>query len=491
MRVAPPRPRCAPRASAAVAPTSCRTLLTVQSATVALHAIALLALARRAATTPTTAQLHAELAAAVTTKNVSLASLRAHTAGWVATLPPDTLLAAIAKPRTPPYPVGACVACALTPPCPGWACDATPCSSYVYAGARATRARADCVSDFPATCASPPNVGCTACALWREINTRCAPHAVGVDTGSCVSRGEYALTPAREVEQVGAARALCATARQWLLVPTRACTGAESEDALCTGSAAELLWGAAFDEAEATGLGPPLATRALTVWDATLPAGVSSPWGVIVNAANRRSQHQTHYRLGAWRPAAPPSSFGGTLLPHWLTTDAFSVDASAPTLTGPGPQGPDPFNETQAPLLATVFVATPPKPDAAAAKPWATAATVAAAVDAARPYGVLVAPKWQPVKSGGPRAAGVAVAAVFDTGASQLLDETITLTDCIGLCDNWRQLTPAQEAARVRPPPLGKSWAVLQEARGDGCDLPSPPPGVDARDWYQRLGVSW
>jgi len=329
------------------------------------------------------------------------------------------------KPRVPPYPAGTCRTCDPLTPCPGQTCDPAACPSLAYPASLATRNFTACLSDFRATCADAANAGCIGCALWREVTAACAnpkQAAVAPVVGRCVDWGDYALVPAREV-LAGVdppERDLCATATQWLLIPTRPCTGVESADPQCTGSAAERWWAAAW--AEAGGLG---------LYAGQPPAGAAaSPptWGVIINPANRRSQHQTHFRIG-WLNAALPPSFGD-VMDLWRGTAAFSTDPAAPTVTEPTPgsAGPDPRNETQAPALASVFVPG----GILVAKPWATAAVAAAAAwPAGRPYGVLVAP-WEQQE-----AKGLVVAAMADLGSTQVLREDPGPGDCLGRCFAW------------------------------------------------------
>lgn len=291
------------------------------------------------------------------------------------------------------------------------------------------------------------------------------------------------------------------------LVPTRACTGVDSSDPLCTGSKAEYWWGAAFDEAVLYGIAPgPLAAHppppstTLPVWDLDLPVAPNTPsWGVAINSANRRSQHQTHIRFAKWQPTAADWSGGAgaysNILPAWLAIETFSVDVANPTRTGPA--SPVVVAETtQWPLIATVFVATGAKPDAGAAKVWATAATVAHGLDPARPYGIMIAPRWQAKlgPGGGPVVPGVTVSAVFDIGASQILDETPNPNDCVGTCEVWNRLWWEGKGARPQPL-LFKSWA--QAARVDAsaavndCDLPPVPAGYTTKEWHEKLGLSW
>ncbi len=167
--------------------------------------------------------------------------------------------------------------------------------------------------------------------------------------------------------------------------------------------------------------------------------GVLPPpaWGVVINPANRRSQHQTHFRIGVMNPTLPPSF--GDVMAAWRGTPAFSLDPARPTITlpTPGSVGPDPRNETQAPSLATVFVPG----GIVVAKPWATAAASAAAAwPEGRPYGVLVTPWAQAVGGGGLGPAiikGVAVAAMADLGSTQVLVEDPQAGDCLGRCFVW------------------------------------------------------
>jgi hypothetical protein len=261
-----------------------------------------------------------------------------------------------------------------------------------------------------------------------------------------VDRGDYAWLPSREALVVNSTRLLCACATQSLLVPTTPCTGVESADPACTGSAAERWWAFAFAEAAAAGF-------------ETRVDGLGPPaWGVIVNPANRRSQHQTHLRVGRLNPHLPPSF--GDLVSKWRATRVFSTDLLAPTVTTPTPGsvGPDPFNETQAPVIATVYVAG----GVSVAKPWETGAVVAASVGGgvgprARPYGVLVSPWAQeklPRHPHGLLDSGVTVSAILDVGSSQLLIEDPTPGDCVTPCSVWEGGGDVGSGLA----PLGKKW---------------------------------
>ena len=292
------------------------------------------------------------------------------------------------------------------------------------------------MSDFRTTCADPANSGCIGCHLWQEVTGLCARPWVPPAVGRCVDWKDYALLPAREVLAGVGPADLCATATQWLLIPTIPCTGVESADPACTGSAAERFWAAAW--AEAGGLGFYGGDYEKGGGDAVAPPHSSpSPptWAVAINPANRRSQHQTHFRIGLLNRALPPSF--GDVMDVWRGTGAFSTDPAHPTITvpTPGSVGPDPKNETQAPALASVFVPG----GVGLAKPWATAAAAAAAAwPEGRPYGVLVAP-WAQAALGLalPVIKGVVVAAMADLGSSQVLVEDSVAGDCLGRCFVW------------------------------------------------------
>jgi hypothetical protein len=296
----------------------------------------------------------------------------------------------------------------------------------------------------------------------------------------------------------------------------------ESSNPLCTGSKADYWWGAAFDEAVLYGVAPgPLGFKppspprtTMMIWGREVPVASGTPsWAVMINAVNRRSQHQTHIRIARWAPTMEAGEnywkdYGG-IIPEWLAVDAFSVNKLEPTLTGPAAPITDAgkSNSTiQWPQLATVFIPTPlaGKPDAYKAEVWETASKIATVVNKGldlldRPYGILIAPRWQAAlgpKLGGPVVPGVTVTAVFEIGAGQVMDETPNLSDCVDLCEVWRPVDVAVKG--TRPPPL-KSWAVAKpRAASDAdattdCEIPPKPehfPGSQ-REWYEHIGLSW
>lgn len=411
--------------------------------------------------------------------------------------------------------------------------------------------REDCSSSgggAVAKSAVATNSGCVPCALWHLVSTKCAPFSAGPggrgDTNSddcaivavpglpgapgyqanataikdltssatttsssnsntrkaplqvaakaaaaalAFSLGEpYAVVPSRE-RGSAAGQQLCLTRAQIMVVPARPCSGVDDDRAECTGSRAEALWEAAWLEALAAGF-PSFP------YDDDSSSNGKPTWGVVVNAANRRSQHQTHLRIAPWSRDAQQLVYFGDILQKWLSTDAFSLDPAKPTLTAPNvfPLPPDPSRpgETQSPLIATVFVPLSFSLSSSSsdsdnkksdnlkgmgwARPWSTASIVAAAVDNrtsaatvaakelsvpirasfvapfvpgsvyGRPYGILVAPwsqKAAAAAAAGASAAkisrGFAVAALFDVGSTQLLDEAPTGGSCFSRCAQW------------------------------------------------------
>ena len=132
------------------------------------------------------------------------------------------------------------------------------------------------------------------------------------------------------------------------------------------------------------------------------------------------------------------------------------------------------------------------RPDAGAANVWATASKVAHGVDPNRPYGIVVAPRWQAALGpvGGPVVPGVTVSAMFDLGAGQIVDETPNPNDCVGACAAWDVLWWEGKGARPAPK---KNW--LQTTGPDPASsaivVPPKPAGYTDKEWYQRLSLSW
>jgi hypothetical protein len=81
----------------------------------------------------------------------------------------------------------------------------------------------------------------------------------------------------------------CYANNHWFVLPSIPCTGVESPDPACTGPAAERFW--AFSYAEALQLGFP-ANGSSSDGSRQAPA-----WATLLNPAQRRSQHQAHFRI--------------------------------------------------------------------------------------------------------------------------------------------------------------------------------------------------
>ena len=131
------------------------------------------------------------------------------------------------------------------------------------------------------------------------------------------------------------------------------------------------------------------------------------------------------------------------------------------------------------------------RPDAGAAQVWATASKVAHAINPDRPYGIMVAPRWQAAfgVAGGPVVPGVTVTAFFDFPAGSILDETVNLNDCVGTCSGWEKLW--WEGKGARPAPKKQSWLQTTGAETAAPVIPAKPAGYSDREWYEQLGLSW
>lgn len=409
---------------------------------------------------------------------------------------------------------GGCIPCAL------WHVISTKCAPFSAAPGGGDTNADDCAIVVSAALGNSPGFQANSTAI-KELTTSTSTTSTPTTTkpfsapllqaaakaasaALAFSLGEpFAVIPSRERGETsgnGEFR-LCLTRAQVMIVPARPCTGADDDRAECTGARAEAFWEAAWLEALAAGFPPSpffLSDGGETADDFNLDEIEKPTWAVVVNPSNRRSQHQTHLRIAPWSRDNQQLFYFGDVLQKWLKTDAFSLDASRPTMTTPEslPLPPDPNrpSEVQNPLIATVFV--PLLSDSVIgkgmgwARPWETASVIAAAVDNAtssssasavalatkqlqfppsplshavpfvpgsvdgRPYDVLVAP-WAQQGEGGtgiekaaaataatmgkkkkPLLRGFAVAAIFDIGSTQLLDERPT-SDCFSRCAQW------------------------------------------------------
>ena len=274
---------------------------------------------------------------------------------------------------TQPYPLGTCTTECFRPPpapCPGQVCDAAPetaatCPALYYPTAQSVRERTYCVADFRARCDAQP--GCGACALWQAITRHCGPehdaaerceYRPGAATGRRrAAAAPVAVLPSRERDpQTGL---LCFTARQFMVLPLRACTGVEDPDVRCSGGGnaeAEGYWATAWREALRKGF-PPADGGGGSA--AAAEASSAPTWAVVLSPTHMRSQHQAHFRFAPFIPDQR-SEQQSPALRTFLTqmSDAsfrVSADRRRPTLS----PGDDPEGDNS--LLASVFVPCPPR----------------------------------------------------------------------------------------------------------------------------------
>jgi hypothetical protein len=152
----------------------------------------------------------------------------------------------------PHYPTGTCVAnCTLDPqPCPGQTCgplSTTACNRYLVPTsdpAADVPSWTYCMLNFPATC-TDDHLGCPRCAL-RYIATRRCDYS---QRCTPAYQDGYAILRSSETTPAAGPGLMCFTDNQYMIVPTRPCTGMESPDPKCTGREGEKYWGYAWEAA--------------------------------------------------------------------------------------------------------------------------------------------------------------------------------------------------------------------------------------------------
>jgi len=199
-------------------------------------------------------------------------------------------------------------------PCPGQTCTPGTCPALIFATATPPRNYSNTMHEFQDGC--DKQRGCIGCALYEVVQAQCTPGQ------RCVvqrSKGvKVAVLLAKEFDDDNVN--YCFTNNHWMVVPTRVCIGIEVPTRACTGPPAERYWAAAWSVAMKKGFDPSGRTAN------------GSMWGVLLNPANGRSQHQTHLRI-----AAMVTDFNSVVAAFQSTT-VFSTDISQPTVT-PGDVG--------------------------------------------------------------------------------------------------------------------------------------------------------
>jgi hypothetical protein len=135
------------------------------------------------------------------------------------------------------------------------------------------------MADIRSACDS--QAGCAACGLWRTVQacSRGTGSAIGEQ---CYTTGDHVVLLSREEDH----GTTCLTNNHWLVLPTAPCTGVESADPACAGAEGERHWGSAQEEALRLGFAANGSAD-----------GQGPTWGILINPAQRRSQHQMHLRV--------------------------------------------------------------------------------------------------------------------------------------------------------------------------------------------------
>lgn len=135
------------------------------------------------------------------------------------------------------------------------------------------------MADIRSACDS--QAGCAACGLWRIM--RACSRGTGAAIGEqCYTTGDHVVLLSREEDQ----GITCLTNNHWLVLPTAPCTGVESADPACAGAEGERHWGSAQEEALRLGFAANGSAD-----------GQGPTWGILINPAQQRSQHQMHLRV--------------------------------------------------------------------------------------------------------------------------------------------------------------------------------------------------
>lgn len=309
-----------------------------------------------------------------------------------------------------------------------------------------------CMPRFTASCAHPDNIGCSrTCGLYVAIAYHCVTDAyskmIGTDgayNASCTycnmcERGR--LGPPNTPNHV-LVRARGDTgsifANHYLIMPKRPCSGVESTNPLCTGDAAEGLWGAAY--AQAT-------QRLNFTYDDGAPT-----WAILINGPNRRGVHQMHIHIAGLDTTrdAPDIQKSDWLLYRLAAANQLSTDPKNPTfIMGGGYWDPEQFNCTWSkgvPLkrpprnwarVGAVFVESDniTRDLGPVIQPWALARAINAGLQLDyHSYGIVVMPR----RFG--QATGLIIGATYSTDDWEQLDQTEIPGDPVkykNACNNY------------------------------------------------------
>lgn len=200
---------------------------------------------------------------------------------------------------------------------------------------------------------------------------------------------------------------LCLMPKHWIVMPTKACRGIDDNSNDCTGDPSHRFWADAVDLGQST-------------------FGAQNPkWAVMINAPDRRGQHQMHIHIAAFSTNSPFDSLVN-----------YKND-----IPGPGSKPADIGTGNPTFISAWFFNgAKSPSDVMNKVKPFTNAQDIHKRQfsGSTKPddvsYGLALFP-YHKQPSG---ATGMVLAAVYGFADDQALDQTHTSSDCQDPCDPFK-----------------------------------------------------